>query len=348
MDILQDLSYEELKNEVLALNEKAYRAEQIFTSLHLGNGISEISNISKELRGKLLEKYHDFAVKIVKKLISKDGTQKYLFSLCDGNIIEGVFMKNKYGNTLCLSTQVGCRMGCKFCASGIGGLVRNLTSGEMLATVCLVNKDNGGNIKNRSVTNIVLMGSGEPLDNYDNTIKFLRLVSSEKGINISLRNISLSTCGIVPKMYKLADEGLPINLTISLHQPFDEKRKQLMPIAKTYKIEEILKACDYYFEKTGRRYIFEYSLVKGENNDKSSLNELIRILKGRPCHVNIIRLNEVKEANLKSTSDKEAYAFCDALNLGGISATVRRLNGADIEGACGQLRRSYITDNAEG
>ena len=191
------------------------------------------------------------------------------------------------------------------------------------------------------------MGSGEPLDNYDNTIKFLRLVSSEKGINISLRNISLSTCGIVPKMYKLADEGLPINLTISLHQPFDEKRKQLMPIAKTYKIEEILKACDYYFEKTGRRYIFEYSLVKGENNDKSSLNELIRILKGRPCHVNIIRLNEVKEANLKSTSDKEAYAFCDALNLGGISATVRRLNGADIEGACGQLRRSFIEDKTE-
>lgn len=342
MKILHDLSFLELKNEMLALNEKAYRAEQIFTSLHLGNGISEISNISKALREQLLNTYVDFPVKILKKLTSKDGTQKYLFSLSDGNVIEGVFMKNNYGNTLCLSTQVGCRMGCKFCASTIGGLVRNLTPGEMLANVCLVNKDNGGNIKNRAVTNIVLMGSGEPLDNYDNVVKFLKLVSHEKGLNVSLRNISLSTCGLVPEMFKLADEGLPVNLTVSLHQPFDEKRKQLMPIAKAYKIAEILKACDNYFEKTGRRYIFEYSLVSGENNDKESLEELIKILKGRPCHVNIIRLNEVKENNLKSTTDKEAYAFCDQLVKGGLSATVRRSFGADIEGACGQLRRSYI------
>lgn len=342
MKILQDLSYEELNSVVLSLGEKSYRTEQIFTSLHLGNGISEISNISKALREKLLEIYEDFPVTIEKKLISKDGTQKYLFALSDGNIIEGVFMKNNYGNTLCLSTQVGCRMGCKFCASTIGGLVRNLTAGEMLANVCLVNKDNGGNIKNRAVTNIVLMGSGEPLDNYDNVVKFLRLVSHAKGLNVSPRNISLSTCGIVPNMYKLAEEGLPVNLTVSLHQPFDDKRKQLMPIAKAYTIAEILKACDNYFEKTGRRYIFEYSLVSGENNDKSSLEELIKILKGRPCHVNIIRLNEVKENDLKSTTDKEAYAFCDLLVKGGLSATVRRSFGGDIEGACGQLRRSYL------
>ena len=251
-------------------------------------------------------------------------------------------MKNKYGNTECLSTQVGCRMGCKFCASGIGGLVRNLSSGEMLATVAAVNRLTGGNLKTRSVTNVVLMGSGEPLDNYDNVIKFLKLISFEEGLNVSLRNISLSTCGLVPQMYKLAEEKLPVNLTVSLHQPFDDKRQKLMPIAKAYKIEEILKACDNYFDKTGRRFIFEYSLVKGENDDISSVNELVRLLKHRPCHVNVIRLNEVKENSLKATTEKEAYAFCALLEKGGLSATVRRLNGADIEGACGQLRRSYI------
>jgi 23S rRNA (adenine2503-C2)-methyltransferase len=238
-------------------------------------------------------------------------------------------------------------MGCKFCASGIGGLVRNLTAGEMLATVALVNKINGGTIKNRAVTNVVLMGSGEPFDNYDNTIKFLKLISSDNGLNVSLRNISLSTCGIVPKMISLAEENLPVNLTVSLHQPFNDKRKELMPISKVYSVEEILKACDYYFEKTGRRFIFEYSLVKGENDDVESANELIRLLKHRPCHVNIIRLNEVKENTLKSTTDKEAYAFCDLLTKGGLSATVRRSFGADIEGACGQLRRSFIETKGE-
>ena len=238
-------------------------------------------------------------------------------------------------------------MGCKFCASTLNGLVRNLTAGEILCQILVVNalhKNDAvgqGNEK-RAVTNVVLMGSGEPLDNYAQTIKFLHLVTSEQGLRISGRNISLSTCGIVPKMYELANEGIPVNLTVSLHATDDVSRARTMPVAKAYKIADILKACEHYFEKTGRRYIFEYSLVSGENNDKASLEELIKILKGRPCHVNIIRLNEVKENDLKSTTDKEAYAFCDLLVKGGLSATVRRSFGGDIEGACGQLRRSYL------
>ncbi|MBR5439734.1 MAG: 23S rRNA (adenine(2503)-C(2))-methyltransferase RlmN [Clostridia bacterium] len=342
MKILQDLSYNELCALMESLGEKPFRASQIYTALASGLDISEISNISNALKEKLLLEYENCAVKVEQKLVSVDGTEKYLFLLSDGNIVEGVYMKNNYGNTQCLSTQVGCRMGCKFCASGIGGLVRNLTSGEMLATVAKVNRINGGTIKNRAVTNIVLMGSGEPFDNYENTIKFLKLVSSDKGLNVSLRNISLSTCGLVPQIYKFSEEGLPVNLTISLHQPFDEKRKELMPIAKAYSLQEILKACAYYFEKTGRRYIFEYSLVKGENDTKECANELIKLLKGKPCHVNVIRLNEVKESGLKSTTEKEAYSFVGLLEKGGLSATVRRLNGADIDGACGQLRRNYI------
>ncbi len=341
MKILQDLNFLELKNLIESYGEKPFRATQIYSALHSGKKISEISNISTKLKEKLLSEFEDEPVKIIKTLVSVDGTEKYLFKLFDGNIIEGVYMKNRYGNTECLSTQVGCRMGCKFCASGIGGLVRNLTAGEMLATVAAVNKNGGGNLTKRAVTNIVLMGSGEPLDNYDNTIKFLKLVSSKEGLNVSLRNISLSTCGIVPKMLQLAKEGLPVNLTVSLHQPFNDKRKELMPISKVYSVDEVLKACDYYFENTGRRFIFEYSLVKGENDDDKSANELIRLLKHRPCHVNVIRLNEVKENNLKATTEKEAYKFCALLEKGGLSATVRRLNGADIEGACGQLRRSF-------
>lgn len=342
MKILQDLSYAELKELISVLGEKPFRATQIFTALASGLDISQISNIPSSLKQKLMSEYEDCAVKIEQKLVSVDGTEKYLFLLSDGNIVEGVYMKNNYGNTQCLSTQVGCRMGCKFCASGIGGLVRNLTAGEMLAMVAKVNKINGGTIKNRAVTNVVLMGSGEPFDNYDNTVKFLRLLSSDNGLNVSLRNVSLSTCGLVKEIYKFSEEGLPVNLTISLHEPFNERRKQIMPIANAYSIDEILKACAYYFEKTGRRYIFEYSLIKGQNDSKECANELIKILKHKPCHVNVIRLNEVKESGLKCTTEKEAYAFVSMLEKGGLSATVRRLNGADIEGACGQLRRNYI------
>ena len=342
MKILQDLSITQLNELMLSLGEKPFRAKQIFRALQSGRKISQITDISNALREKLLKEYVDEPIKVIKKLVSKDGTEKYLFALYDGNVIEGVFMKNKYGNTQCISTQVGCRMGCKFCASTIGGLVRNLTSGEMLATVAVVNNLSGGTLQKRSVTNIVLMGSGEPFDNYENVIKFLKLVSCADGLNVSLRNISLSTCGLVPEMLKFSNENLPVNLTVSLHNPFDDKRAELMPISKAYKISEILSACDVYFEKTGRRFIFEYSLVKGVNDTKECVLELIKLLKKRPCHVNVIRLNEIKENNLKKTDDKSAYKFCEELVKGGLSATVRRLNGVDIDGACGQLRRSYI------
>ena len=342
MRILSDLSIDELKTLIAEYGEKPYRAGQIFRALANGQKISEMTELSKPFREKLLESFVDEPVEIIKRLVSKDGTEKYLFKLCDGNIVEGVYMKNDYGNTECLSTQVGCRMGCAFCASGIGGLVRNLTAGEMLSTVAAVNKLNGGNILKRAVTNLVLMGSGEPLDNYDETVKFLRLLSDKNGLNVSLRNVSLSTCGLADKIMKFADENLPVNMTVSLHAATDEKRKTIMPVAKAYKISDILSALDYYFDKTGRRYIFEYSLISGVNDDFSSADDLIKILRHRLCHVNLIRLNEVKEKNLKGISDKRAYAFCDYLTKNGLSATVRRLNGADIDGACGQLRRDYI------
>ena len=338
--ILQDLSFSELENLILSLGEKKFRAKQLYDGLIKGKKISEI-NISPSLRESLLKEYEDEPVKIIKTLTAADGTEKYLFSLSEGNIIEGVLMKYKYGNTQCISTQVGCRMGCKFCASTLGGLVRNLTSGEILAQVLTVSAlhSEGGK---RGVTNVVLMGSGEPLDNYENTVKFLKNVSAEGGINISPRNISLSTCGIVPKIYSLADEGLPVNLTISLHQVTDEGRARTMPVAKKYSIAEILKACEYYFDRTGRRYTFEYSLIAGENSDAEHAEGLINLLKGRPCHVNLIRLNEVKERDLKSITDKRAYAFAAMLEKGGLSATVRRSMGAEIGGACGQLRAGFI------
>ncbi|MBR6737658.1 MAG: 23S rRNA (adenine(2503)-C(2))-methyltransferase RlmN [Clostridia bacterium] len=342
MKILQDYGLESLKNLIAQMGEKPFRAGQIMRSLHQGRAISEMTDLSKDFREKLLENFVDNPAKIIKKLVSVDGTEKYLIALYDGNIVEGVFMKNNYGNTQCLSTQVGCRMGCKFCASGIGGLVRNLSAGEMLACVAVVNKINGGTLDKRAVTNVVLMGSGEPLDNYDNVVSFLRMLSDKNGLNVSPRNVSLSTCGLVPEMYKLASEGLPVNLTVSLHNPFDEERKKLMPIARAYTVGEILKACDNYFEKTGRRYIFEYSLVKGVNDTEDCLKELARLLSHKPCHVNVIRLNEVKENGLKATDDKNAYKFQANLVKLGVSATVRRLNGADIEGACGQLRRSHL------
>lgn len=339
--ILQDLSFQELENLILSLGEKKFRAKQLYDGLMKGKKISDI-NISAALRNTLSEEYEDEPVKIIKTLTAADGTEKYLFSLADGNIIEGVLMKYKYGNTQCVSTQVGCRMGCKFCASTLGGLVRNLTAGEILSQVLTVNALHGGAGTKRAVTNIVLMGSGEPLDNYENTVKFLKNVSAEGGINVSPRNISLSTCGLVPKIYCLADEGLPVNLTISLHQTTDGGRARTMPIAKKYSIEEILKACEYYFNKTGRRYIFEYSLIEGENCGDENAAELINLLKGRPCHVNLIRLNEVKERDLKAVAEKQAYRFLGLLEKGGLSATLRRSTGSDVGGACGQLRAGYL------
>lgn len=343
---LLNYDLEGLKEIISSLNEKPFRAAQIFKDIHSGLDFDEMTVLSKSLRERLKEIYSAQPVKIVKSLKSKDGTEKFLFLLRDGNVIESVLMKYKYGYTLCVSTQVGCRMKCAFCASGLHGLVRNLEAGEILGEVIAANRYVGGKLGDkRKITNIVMMGSGEPLDNYDQTVKFLRLVSLENGINISNRNISLSTCGIVPKMYDLANENVSINLTVSLHSPFDDERSQIMPVAKAYKISQILDACANYFDKKGRRYIFEYVLIKGKNDTEKYANELIKLLHGRPCHVNLIRLNEVKENDLISTTDKEAYRFLGLLEKGGLSATLRRRMGEDIDGACGQLRQRYIEEN---
>ena len=342
--ILQDLSLAEIQALVAELGEPKFRAAQIYRGVMLGKRISDMSDLSKSLRAKLAEIFEDEPVKVREVFTSADGTEKYLFELADGNIIEGVLMSYKYGNTQCVSTQVGCRMNCAFCASGLNGLIRNLTAGEILAQILVVNARRGGTPEKRAVTNVVLMGSGEPLDNYGNTVKFLKNVTAEGGICISGRNISLSTCGLVPKMYELAEEGIPVNLTVSLHSPDDAERERIMPVAKAYKISEILQACDYYFEKTGRRYIFEYSLIAGENAGREHAEKLIALLKGRPCHVNLIRLNEVKEKHLAGISEKEAYRFLGLLERGGLSATLRRQIGADIGGACGQLRASRLKE----
>ena len=342
MKILLDYNLTELRNVVADLGEKPFRGNQIYSNLVAGKSVSEMTDISKALKDKLLSVYADKPCKIIKELVSKDGTKKFLFALSDGNVIEGVLMKYKYGNTLCVSTQVGCRMGCKFCASTLGGLVRNLSAGEILSEVIAVNRHEGGTEKKRAVTNVVLMGSGEPLDNYDNVVKFIRLLSDENSINVSPRNVSLSTCGLVPKMLSLADENLPINLTVSLHNPFDIKRREIMPVANSYTVKEIIEACENYFLKTGRRYYFEYSLISGQNDTDECLAELLRILRGKPCHVNLIRLNSVKEKNLIGTNEKRAFEFMNKLNKGGVSATMRRRMGVDIDGACGQLRRSFL------
>lgn len=344
MKILQDYSISELKEIIQAAGEKPFRANQLFLNLSKGKKISEMTDLPLSFRRKLLEEYADEPCRIIKEIVSKeDGTKKFLFAFSDGNVVEGVLMKYKYGNTLCVSTQVGCRMGCRFCASTIGGLIRNLSAGEILSEVLVVNAKEGTD-KARGVTNVVLMGSGEPLDNYDNVVKFIRLLSDGKGINVSPRNISLSTCGLVPNIYRLADTLLPINLTVSLHNPFDEKRKEIMPVANKYSVAEILSACDCFFEKTGRRFYFEYSLIDGRNDTEECARELARLLKGRPCHLNLIRLNSVKEKNLNGTSEKQAFEFLKRLEALGLSVTMRRRMGADIDGACGQLRRSFLND----
>ena len=345
-EILQDLTLPQLQMLAAEWGEPKFRAAQIYRGMMQGKRIADMTDLSKTLRNRLAARFENEPVKIVQTLRSADGTEKYLFELADGNRIEGVFMSYKYGNTQCVSTQVGCRMNCAFCASGLNGLVRNLSAGEILAQVLTVNALHGGTLEKRAVTNIVLMGSGEPLDNYDNTVDFLRSVTAEGGICVSARNISLSTCGLVPKMYDLAEENIPVNLTVSLHSPFDEERRRIMPVANAYAVEEILQACAHYFERTGRRYIFEYSLIAGENCEKRHADRLIALLKGRPCHVNLIRLNDVKEKNLSSVSEKEAYRFLGLLEKGGLSATLRRQIGADIGGACGQLRAKTLQKNS--
>lgn len=344
--ILADLTYEEVEKLAAELGVPSYRAKQLYAHITRFDEYDEMSDLPAAFREKLKSLYAAHGVEIEKKLVSRDGTEKYLYRLTDGNIIEGAFMKQSYGNTLCVSTQVGCRMGCAFCASGIGGLVRNLTAGEILSQVLCVNREAGGNAKIRAVTNVVLMGSGEPLDNYDEVTKFIRLLSSEKGLDMSERNISLSTCGLVENVYRLADDGFAVTLTFSLHASDDEARRKVMPIANKYSIAEIVKAAKYYFEKTGRRVIFEYTMIKGVNMNHFDAKRLSEILRGFPCHVNLIMLNPVKEKNLTGCTKEEGERFMKKLNEMGVSATIRKSKGSDVGGACGQLRRSYVNGKA--
>ena len=338
---LLSLSLNELKD---LFPEPKYLGGQLFAFLHNGCSFDEMTSLKKDLREQLKAEYITNPVTILKKFVGKSGTIKYLFRLSDGNLIEGVYMPHDYGNTLCLSTQIGCRMGCSFCASGLDGLLRNLTPGEMLGQVIAVNGDNGGTTKDRAVTNLVLMGSGEPFDNYQNVLKFLDLVSMEKGIGISERNISLSTSGLADKVREFADSGHKVTLSISLHAPFDELRSSIMPVNKKYNIQNIVSASKYYFEKTGRRVIFEYTLIKGTNDSPECAKELASLTRGFPTHVNLIRLNEVKERNHKAPTEDATKEFLKRLEALGVSATIRRSLGNDIEGVCGQLRRRYLEE----
>ncbi|MBQ9943459.1 MAG: 23S rRNA (adenine(2503)-C(2))-methyltransferase RlmN [Clostridia bacterium] len=333
---------EEIKQNMEQMGEKAFRAKQVFSWLHKGASFDEMTNLSVSLREKLKENGVDQPVSIQSVHESKlDGTKKFLFALRDGNCIEGVLMRYHYGCTLCVSTQVGCRMGCLFCASTLDGCVRNLTAAEILGQVMCANSTLPAGER---VHNIVLMGSGEPFDNYDNVIRFLKLVSHPEGLNISLRHISLSTCGLIEKIRQFADENLPVTLSLSLHAPNDEIRKKIMPIAKRYSIRETIDACKYYLEKTGRRIVFEYALIDGVNADERQANELADLIRGMQCHVNLIPLNTVKERNLNGVSGKQVQAFLDTLEKRHISATRRREMGDDIEGACGQLRKKVLEE----
>ena len=348
MDRLQLLSM--TQDELLAfvtdeLGESKFRAKQISEWLARGAEIDEMTNLSAGLRARLNEIAIANPIRIHKSFRSKiDDTEKFLYALPDGNLIEGVVMRYHYGDTLCVSTQVGCRMGCAFCASTLEGRVRDLTAGEILGQVIAANNHIRKENPERRIHNIELMGSGEPFDNYDNVVKFLHLVNDPKGLNISLRNISLSTCGLVPKMRAFAEEGLPVTLSISLHAPNDSIRQTIMPVAHAYAIEDVLAACRYYVEKTGRRVVFEYALIKNVNCDLKCAEELARRLRGLRCHVNLIPLNAVKERHLEAPTKQDVQAFLKRLELKNISATVRREMGADIDGACGQLRRKALNE----
>ena len=345
MNILTDYDKTQLRQYITEkYRVKPFVADQIFGWVLKGADFHEMTNVSLALREKLSADNLSTGISIIDTRTSAvDGTQKFLYRLWDGNVIEGVLMKYKYGNTLCVSTQVGCRMGCRFCASTLDGLIRNLSSGEILGQVIAVNALGGGE---RYVTNIVLMGSGEPLDNFDNVVKFIKDVSSPEGLNISQRNISLSTCGLVPEMDKLSQLGLSVNLTISLHNASDEKRRLIMPIANKYSVSEIAESARKYFEKTHRRVIFEYTLIDGNNDSYGDALKLASVVRNMSAHVNLIRLNPVKERHLRATSDANAKKFLSYLEKAGVSATLRRQMGVDIDGACGQLRRKFMEENA--
>ncbi len=335
--------YRELEDEITGMGEKSFRSRQIYEWLHvkLIGDFAGMTNLSRQLRDRLEGKYKIAGMRVAEHQISKaDPTEKFLFELEDGNMIESVLMRYTYGNSVCISSQAGCRMGCRFCASAIGGLERNLTVSEMLRQIYQIQTISG-----ERISNIVVMGTGEPLDNYDNFVKFVRMVSDEYGLNISQRNITASTCGIVPNMRRLASEGLQITLALSLHGSNQEKRERLMPVAGQYELTDVLEACDYYFQETGRRITFEYSLVSGVNDQPDDIRELTGILRKRNCHLNLIPVNPVRERDYRKPDRESALDFKNKLEKNGINVTIRRERGSDIDGACGQLRRRYAGEN---
>jgi len=339
---LKSLTLPELTAVIKELGQPAFRGKQVYTWLHKGvRSYEEMTNLPKGFRDTLSEKYPICPPEVVRKQESqRDGTIKYLWKLSDGNCVETVLMRYHYGNTVCISTEVGCAMGCAFCASTIGGLVRRLEPFEMLDEVLFTQIDSG-----LPISRIVLMGIGEPLDNFDNVMRFLELVNSEEGMNISMRHISLSTCGLIPKIDRLAEKKLQISLAISLHGPNNEVRNRIMPVNKAYPIEDLLECCRRYYDATSRRIHFEYAMIDGVNDSEADARELLRRLKGLPAHFNLIPLNHVEESPLKPSSRAAVARFQKILEDGGITATVRRTLGGDIDASCGQLRRKYTKGN---
>ena len=343
---IKSMNLTELTSFVTGLSEKSFRAKQIYQWMHhkQAASIDEMTNLSVLFREKLKQECRFVSLKQVDVQISKeDGTRKYLFALEDGNVIESVLMRYKYGSSICISSQAGCRMGCRFCASALGGFVRGLLPSEMLEQIYRISKDIG-----ERISHVVVMGTGEPLDNYENLLQFIELLTDENGLHISRRNLTVSTCGIVPEIYRLAEEKLQITLAISLHAPSQEKRRMLMPIAEKYDLKELLEACRYYFEKTGRRITFEYALAAGVNDMEQEAEELSKLLKGMNCHVNLIPINPVRERSFQGSGQREVLAFKEQLEKNRIHVTVRRELGRDIDAACGQLRKRYMEGNLKG
>ena len=339
MTDIKSMTIDELKELMTVLGDKPFRAKQIYSWLHehLVTSYDEMTNLSKGLREKLKE-YSITALEVVDVQTSRlDGTQKYLFRLADGNVIESVLMRYKHGNSVCISSQVGCRMGCRFCASTIGGLTRCLQPSEMLDQIYRIQSLTG-----ERVSNVVVMGTGEPLDNYENLLRFIHILTEDGGLHISQRNLTVSTCGLVPKIYELAEEKLQMTLALSLHAPNDEKRKELMPIANKYTMDEVLEACRHYFQVTGRRITFEYSLVAGVNDSDEDARELSGGIRDINCHVNLIPVNPIKERSYVRSTRQAVENFKIKLEKCGINVTIRREMGSDIDGACGQLRKSYM------
>ena len=338
---IKSLNYDELADYIVSIGEKKFRAAQLYSWMHekLACSYDEMTNISDKLKKVTKRKYFSIQclepVRVQESQI--DGTKKYLFRLYDDNLIESVFMRYHHGNSVCISSQVGCKMGCRFCASTLNGCVRNLEPSEMLDQIYRIQSLTG-----ERVSNIVIMGSGEPMDNYDNVVKFLGLINSDKGLNISQRNITVSTCGLVPRIKQLAELKLQITLAISLHAPNDELRKTMMPIAYTYSIEQIMDACRYYLSQTARRISFEYSLVKGVNDSSECARQLIKLVHGMNCHINLIPVNPIKERDYEQSEKNSIHNFKEILEKAGVNVTIRREMGRDIDGACGQLRQNHI------